>query len=32
MTQEDLIPEMIIAAIANVDRIMDYTPTKYLTN
>ncbi|MGK0414628.1 MAG: putative alpha/beta superfamily hydrolase, partial [Polaribacter sp.] len=26
------IPEMIIVAITNVDRVKDFTPTKYLTN
>ena len=32
MTQGGQIPEMIIVAITNVDRVKDYTPTKYLTN
>ncbi len=32
MTQGGQIPEMIIVAITNVDRVRDYTPTKYLTN
>lgn len=32
MTQGGQIPEMIIVAINNVDRVRDYTPTKYLTN
>lgn len=32
MTQGRQIPEMIIVAINNVDRVRDYTPTKYLTN
>jgi len=32
MTQGGQIPEMIIVAISNVDRVRDYTPTKYLTN
>lgn len=32
MTDGRQIPEMIIVAITNVDRVRDYTPTKYLTN
>jgi len=32
MTQGGQIPEMIIVAIINTDRVRDYTPTKYLTN
>jgi predicted alpha/beta superfamily hydrolase len=32
MTEGRQIPEMIIGAITNVDRVRDYTPTKYLTN
>ena len=32
MTQGGQIPEMIIVAITNIDRVRDYTPTKYLTN
>ncbi len=32
MTQGGQIPEMIIVAITNVDRVRDYTPTNYLTN
>ncbi len=32
MTEGRQIPEMIIVAITNVDRVRDYTPTKYLTN
>ena len=32
MTQSGQIPEMIIVAITNKDRVRDYTPTKYLTN
>ena len=32
MTDGRQIPEMIIVAINNVDRVRDYTPTKYLTN
>ncbi len=32
MTQAGQIPEMIIIAIINVDRVRDYTPTNYLTN
>ena len=32
MTEGRQIPEMIIIAITNVDRVRDYTPTKYLTN
>jgi len=32
MTQGGQIPEMIIVAVTNVDRVRDYTPTKYLTN
>ncbi|MFD2567633.1 alpha/beta hydrolase-fold protein [Pseudotenacibaculum haliotis] len=32
MTQSRQIPEMIIVAIVNVDRVRDFTPTKYLVN
>lgn len=32
MTSARQIPEMIIVAIKNVDRVRDYTPTKFLTN
>ena len=32
MVQGGQIPEMIIVAINNVDRVRDYTPTNYLTN
>jgi predicted alpha/beta superfamily hydrolase len=32
MTEGRQIPEMIIVAITNIDRVRDYTPTKYLTN
>jgi predicted alpha/beta superfamily hydrolase len=32
MTEGRQIPEMIIVAITNVDRVRDYTPTNYLTN
>lgn len=32
MTQGRQIPEVIIVAIKNVDRVRDFTPTKYLTN
>ncbi|MGI9530982.1 alpha/beta hydrolase-fold protein [Lutimonas sp.] len=32
MVQGGQIPEMIIVAITNVDRVRDYTPTNYLTN
>ena len=32
MVQGGQIPEMIIVAITNVDRVRDFTPTKYLTN
>jgi len=32
MTQGGQIPEMIIVAIINVDRVRDFTPTNYLTN
>jgi len=32
MTEGRQIPEMIIVAITNVDRVRDFTPTKYLTN
>ena len=32
MTDGRQIPEMIIVAINNIDRVRDYTPTKYLTN
>ena len=32
MTDGRQIPEMIIVAITNVDRVRDYTPTNYLTN
>ena len=32
MVQGGQIPEMIIIAITNVDRVRDFTPTKYLTN
>lgn len=32
MTQARQIPEMILVAIKNVDRVRDYTPTKYLVN
>ncbi len=32
MVQGSQIPEMIIIAISNVDRVRDFTPTKYLTN
>ena len=32
MTQARQIPEMIVVAITNMDRVRDYTPTKYLTN
>ena len=32
MVQGGQIPEMIIVAITNVDRVRDFTPTNYLTN
>lgn len=32
MTEARQIPEMIIVAVKNVDRVRDYTPTTYLTN
>jgi len=32
MVQGGQIPEMIIVAITNVDRVRDFTPSKYLTN
>ena len=32
MTEGRQIPEMIIVAITNIDRVRDFTPTKYLTN
>ncbi len=32
MTQARQIPEMIVVAITNIDRVRDYTPTRYLTN
>ncbi len=32
MTQGRQMPEVIIVAIKNVDRVRDFTPTKYLTN
>jgi len=32
MVQGGQIPEMIIIAITNVDRVRDFTPTNYLTN
>ncbi len=32
MTQARQIPEMIVVAITNVDRVRDFTPTRYLTN
>ena len=32
MTQAGQIPEMILVAIKNVDRVRDYTPSRYLTN
>lgn len=32
MTQGRQIPELIIVAVKNADRVRDFTPTKYLTN